>query len=99
MGDTYTNPEGYVEVCIDPDDPLLSSMAPPTRGRRWLMEHRAVMAHHLGRPLTQNETVHHLNGIRDDNRLENLELWQGAHGSGVRADDPHCATCRCQEAA
>jgi predicted metal-binding protein len=48
-------------------------------------EHRLVVARSIGRPLTPNETVHHINGDRLDNRLENLQLRQKAHGKGVRA--------------
>lgn len=57
---------GYVVVHL-PDHPMAAKSGS-------LFEHRLLMAEHLGRMLTADEVVHHKNGIRDDNRIENLEL-------------------------
>ena len=70
-GGRLVNIKGYVHVWI----PKSSPFYPMTKGRRGrVLEHRLVMAQHLGRCLDQTEVVHHINSIRHDNRLENLEL-------------------------
>lgn len=64
--------DGYIQVYSD---------------GRWLMEHRQVMEQVLGRSLDGGENVHHKNGVRNDNRPENLELWVTSQPAGQRPED------------
>lgn len=77
---------GYVYVFIDPDHKFYSMVSKGV-GTGYVAEHRLVMAESIGRPLLREETVHHKNGIRNDNRIENLELWKSNHNSGQRLED------------
>lgn len=53
----------------------------------WVLEHRKIMEDMLGRPLCDDENVHHKNGVRDDNRRKNLELWCSSQPTGQRVED------------
>jgi HNH endonuclease len=72
---------GYQQINIPKELRHLSN------GLTKIAEHRFVMGQHLGRSLTSDEHVHHINGVKTDNRLENLELWSTYHPSGQRITD------------
>jgi len=74
-GGYYKDKKGYVRIYVKQDDPLFP-MCRTSHGLvgGYISEHRYIMAQHLGRCLERKELVHHLNGIKSDNRIENLGL-------------------------
>ncbi len=75
ISDSY----GYVLVYV-PDDPRANC-------GRYMKEHIIVMEAVLGRQLTSSENVHHKNGVKTDNRPDNLELWSTSQPPGQRVED------------
>lgn len=76
---------GYIYVLAPPDHPVRGKQKGT---RRYIAEHRLVMERHLGRYLDNREQVHHRNGVKDDNRIENLEVVTRANRGWVIC--PHC---------
>jgi hypothetical protein len=73
--------QDYVMVRLADDHPFINYT-----NAGWIEEHRLRMMVKLDRPLVEGENVHHKNGVRDDNRLRNLELWSTSQppGSSVK---------------
>ena len=97
------NKQGYKLIKVYDGHPYYSM----ADSKGYILEHRLVIAEAMGRSLVKGETVHHVNGIKDDNRIDNLELWFTNHGHGVRVKDLladwaklydyHCPRCNCEE--
>lgn len=94
VGSRNVMPDGYAIVKVPRGTPGAGVGRSKMR-QLWMLEHRYVMQQVLGRTLERHEQVHHKNGVRDDNRPENLELWKKQQPSGVRASDYHCPGCTC----
>jgi hypothetical protein len=75
IGSKGRHPDGYVTVKVGQGS------------RGWRLEHIVMMERHLGRPLLPGETVHHVNGVKDDNRVDNFELWVSSQPKGQRPED------------
>lgn len=69
-GGRYLKKDGYILICNED-------------GSGYVLEHRKVMAEHIGRPLKRTESVHHIDGNRQNNDISNLQLRFGKHGNGI----------------
>lgn len=90
-GGKRINAAGYIEILISPEEKIKRG-----RARRYMLEHRLVIEKEIGRYLQPYEQVHHKNGDKEDNRIENLELWEKKHSlPGVRSSDTiKCNCCK-----
>ncbi len=97
-GGRRVSSQGYILVWADPNHPFYESMSQgktDRTGARYFSKHRIVMAEFLNRSLEAREQVHHMDGNRSNNEIENLQLrTTGNHGPGQCAK---CKNCGSQE--
>lgn len=74
----YVDTKGYVRLSLYKQGGTSTT---------YVMEHRKVMSEYLGRDLLPGENIHHKNGDKQDNRIENLELWITNQPTGQRLLD------------
>lgn len=74
-GGRFKTSSGYIDIWVGKDYPNCKNWG-------YYAEHRYVMEQYLGRPLEKNETVHHIDGDRTNNKIENLQLRNNRHGKG-----------------
>ena len=88
-GGKSNHSEGYIEI-LDRSHPFCNN-------KGYVLEHRLVMEKHLGRLLRRDELIHHINGNKRDNRLENLQLMTRAehqkHHQLIDMTGRYCSKC------
>lgn len=94
-GGRMLSKSGYVWILLYANDPFFPMLnrrgilpSGTLRTTGYVLEHRLVMARHLGRCLTSQEKVHHINEVRDDNRIENLQLFSN-NGEHISKKHPN----------
>lgn len=86
-GGKYIDNKGYVYI-FAPDHPRARS-----NGGKYIQEHRLVMEKHLKRRLKDNELVHHINGVKSDNKVKNLRLVTRHNHPTIHGEQKPCKEC------
>jgi len=87
-GGRWTRKDGYVLV--------LKHGHPMARPSGYILEHRYLMSKHLRRTLDKNEIVHHINGIKNDNRIKNLKILSASKHTSLHCNKKlkwECVIC------
>lgn len=87
-GEKRCQSHGYVVISLNEED-REKYIPKSLKQRHNIMEHRLVMSKFLNRQLESYENVHHINGIKTDNRLDNLEIWSTPQPAGQRIEDQY----------